>query len=301
MKKILSVFLAGLCLAQAAIASAASAPAAVQMRDQGIVLWRAPRVVDGQLLVVELQTPVGCDMPTLLWNEQAYKPYYVVDRFQALLPVPLGIPPGELLLQVECGEFTGLFPIEVVEGSYAESKLRVAPKFSDTPPPPRAITEQTAIEEAFKTSAQQRLWSQPFVSPGKGKFTSSFGLRRTYNGVIENRHKGVDLDARVGAPVYASNDGVVALAAEDYFFCGNSVFIDHGDNLFSMVFHLSRIDVKTGEAVKRGQLIGLAGATGRVTGPHIHFSVKLAGTYISPLDMLDFRPGQLWYGKLTAH
>jgi len=111
--------------------------------------------------------------------------------------------------------------------------------------------------------------------------SARFGDRRVINGEPRNPHTGADYAVGVGTPVLAVADGTVALTG-NFFFSGNSIFIDHGDGLISMSFHLSEIDVKTGETVHRGQVIGLSGATGRVTGPHLHFGVRWHGARIDP-------------------
>jgi murein DD-endopeptidase MepM/ murein hydrolase activator NlpD len=117
--------------------------------------------------------------------------------------------------------------------------------------------------------------------PGGGRF----GSRRIINGQPKSPHSGADYPAAAGEPVLAAADGVVALAA-DHFFAGQSVFVDHGDGLISMYFHLSRIDVEEGEHVRRGQAIGTVGSTGRATGPHLHFGVRWHGARIDPALLL---------------
>jgi murein DD-endopeptidase MepM/ murein hydrolase activator NlpD len=117
----------------------------------------------------------------------------------------------------------------------------------------------------------------------------SFGNRRILNGEPRSPHSGVDFAAQLGEPVLAVANGTVVLA-EDHFFAGNSVFVDHGDGLISMSFHLSRMDVRPGDDVRRGQVLGLVGATGRVTGPHLHFAIRWhgarvdAGLLIGPVE-----------------
>jgi len=113
-----------------------------------------------------------------------------------------------------------------------------------------------------------------------------FGARRFFNGEPRSPHTGADFHAAAGTPVHAVADGVVALAA-DHFFSGNSVFLDHGDGLITMYFHLSEIDVEEGQRVERGQVIGKVGSTGRATGPHLHFGIRWRGERIDPTMLLD--------------
>ena len=113
-----------------------------------------------------------------------------------------------------------------------------------------------------------------------------FGARRFFNGEPRSPHTGADYHAAAGTPVHAAADGVVALAA-NHFFSGNSVFLDHGDGLITMYFHLSEIDVEEGQRVERGQVIGKVGSTGRATGPHLHFGIRWRGERIDPTMLLD--------------
>jgi murein DD-endopeptidase MepM/ murein hydrolase activator NlpD len=117
------------------------------------------------------------------------------------------------------------------------------------------------------------------------KVNSAFGFRRVVNGLARAPHEGVDLKAALGAPVVAANDGRVVLE-DNLFFSGNSLFLDHGGGLYTMYFHLSEFRVPTGASVRKGDVIGLAGMTGRVTGPHLHWGARLNGARIDPLDLL---------------
>ncbi|MGD8895405.1 MAG: M23 family metallopeptidase [Acidobacteriota bacterium] len=112
-----------------------------------------------------------------------------------------------------------------------------------------------------------------------------FGSRRIINGQPRSPHSGADYSAAAGEPVLAAGDGVVALVG-DHFFAGQSVFVDHGDGLISMYFHLSRVDVKEGENVSRGQRLGAVGSTGRATGPHLHFGVRWHRARVDPALLL---------------
>ncbi|HEX5673933.1 MAG TPA: M23 family metallopeptidase, partial [Azonexus sp.] len=120
-----------------------------------------------------------------------------------------------------------------------------------------------------------------FALPASGPLSSRFGLRRIFNGQPRNPHAGLDVAVGAGAPVRAPAAGVVANAG-DYFFNGNTVFIDHGQGLITAYMHLSRIDVRAGQPVKKGESLGAVGATGRVTGPHLHWAVILNNTPVDP-------------------
>jgi hypothetical protein len=175
---------------------------------------------------------------------------------------------------------------------YRTGVLTVAPEFVQ--PPAEAMDEIKAEialkEKIFSASAPEPLWSGDFRAPVRAAPTDSFGTRRTFNGKLASVHKGMDFRASVGTPVHAGNDGVVVLARKMYYE-GNCVAIDHGLGLYTISMHLSRIDVHEGERVTKGQLVGLSGATGRVTGPHLHWAVRWEGAYLDPAKLLRMELG----------
>lgn len=259
--------------------------------QHGFTLWRPEALQDGQILAIEIEPPRLCATAEVEWLGLIVPLHRAGERWGRLLPVPLGTS-GERRLVVRCGGRAARFRVPVREGEYPESKLTVDPKFTQ-PPPPRARVERETITEAYKRGAAEQLWSAAFLRPAPGVETSLYGVRRTFNAKLASRHQGIDYDGRTGDPVYAANDGVVVLAAPDYYYTGNAVFLDHGSGLFTVYYHLSQLDVKTGDRVQRGQKLGLLGATGRVTGPHLHFGVKLLGYYINPHEIFALRsPGE---------
>jgi len=175
---------------------------------------------------------------------------------------------------------------------YEESHLRVAKKFTSPPKAAqkRAARESKELERVFAVSHPEPLLTGGFVKPALGEKTSSFGTLRTYNKKRDrSRHLGLDLDGGVGDPIFATERGRVVMTADRYY-SGNTVVIDHGASLFSMYLHLSAFDVKLGDLVEPGQLVGKVGSTGRVTGPHLHFSVKLDGEHLDPESVLSLMP-----------
>ena len=156
--------------------------------------------------------------------------------------------------------------------------------------PPPSETERIARDSAFlrtifAASAPTRLWTRSFTSPVPDPANSRFGTRSIFNGERRNPHGGADFASPLGRPVRAPSAGRV-VAARELFFTGNVVIIDHGLGLFSLLAHLSRIDVEEGAAVKAGQVVGLVGATGRVTGPHLHWALTVAGARVDPVSAL---------------
>jgi len=152
----------------------------------------------------------------------------------------------------------------------------------------RKHREAKALDAIWQHVTSERLWTKAFVRPAEGALGSAFGLRRVFNGKPKSPHAGVDIKAPSGAGVFAANSGKVVLA-RDLFFTGNTVVIDHGLGLYTVYAHLSKIDVEEGSAVARAAQIGVVGATGRVTGPHLHFGVKLTGARVDPATL----PGML--------
>lgn len=171
---------------------------------------------------------------------------------------------------------------------YRTSTLTVAPRFVAPSPDQlqRIEAEKQLKQRTFSASAPERLWQGSFRAPVRAAPTDSFGTRRVFNGELASIHKGMDFRAHPGTPVVADNAGIVVLARPLYYE-GNCVILDHGLGLFTISMHLSRIRVHEGQQVAKGQLLGLSGATGRVTGPHLHWAVRWQGAYLDPAKLLS--------------
>lgn len=204
--------------------------------------------------------------------------------------------PSELHITVRsAGETRALSrALEIHPAHYRASTLSVPPRFV-TPGPAqlRRIEAERKLKQAlFAVSAPHRLWSGAFRAPVNAQPTDSFGTRRIFNGQLASIHEGMDFRARTGTPVRASNGGVVVLARPLYYE-GNCVVIDHGLGLFTLSMHLSRISVREGQRVTAGQRLGSSGATGRVTGPHLHWAVRWQGAYLDPAKLLRLPLAQI--------
>jgi hypothetical protein len=177
--------------------------------------------------------------------------------------------------------------VRIQAAHYRSGVLRVAPRFVEPDQAALAeIREEAALKEKiFANTASEPLWKGSFRAPVHAAPTDSFGTRRTFNGKLASIHKGMDFRAPAGTPVRAGNDGVVVLARPLYYE-GNCVVIDHGLGFYTLSMHLSRIDVREGQRVAAGQPLGLSGATGRVTGPHLHWAVRWQGAYLDPAKLL---------------
>jgi len=205
------------------------------------------------------------------------------DGFSALAGVGLDRAPGTypLVLQDQTVE------VAVKARAYPSSTIRVPPKFVKPPKEVQArIDEEIAMKRTvFHSSPAERLWHGPFTAAAKTRYTSSFGVRRMYNGVTQSTHQGLDYSAAVGTEIRAANSGRAALVHEMYFE-GGLVVIDHGESIFTLYMHLSEFLVKEGAAIEKGQRIAKSGSSGRVTGPHLHFAVQWRGSYLEPATLL---------------
>lgn len=185
---------------------------------------------------------------------------------------------------------SGRTTFTVGKKSFPTSELKVESKYVNPPKDVQARIEREQAKLA-KVYAQRRevaLAESAFVRPVDGEPTSVFGARRVFNGEKRKAHPGLDLRATTGTPVKCAGPGLVSLA-EDLYFSGGTVIVDHGGGLFTVYAHLSRIDVKPDAAVAAGDLVGLSGATGRVTGPHLHWGGKVGGSIFDPTALLDPR------------
>ncbi len=180
----------------------------------------------------------------------------------------------------------------VARGRYPkiEVKLSVESKFTEpTPEQQKQIEEAQQIKKDYLNRiTPDREWSGSFSAPAQASISDVFGSERIFNGKTSSPHLGLDFRVPSGTPVEAMNDGTVLLARPLYFE-GNFVVIDHGQGLLTLYLHLSEFKVKEGEQIKRGQIIGLSGGTGRATGPHLHAAVRWQGTYLDPAALLRLR------------
>lgn len=210
-------------------------------------------------------------------------------RWQALIGLDLDAVPGVYPLAVydlDRHATLGLLNLDVAAKPYATRRLRVPPLFvePDATDLERIARDARGLEALFSLITPQR-WHGPFLAPVAAPPTSNFGTRSIFNGQPRAPHAGVDFRSASGTPVVAPGAGRIVLA-EELFFTGRTIVIDHGVGLFSVLAHLSAVAVSRDDVVERGALVGRVGATGRVTGPHLHWSVRLKGARIDPLSLL---------------
>lgn len=208
--------------------------------------------------------------------------------WRAIVGIPLARAPGAAAIEIRSGNTILTQGFTVAGKAYATQRLKVAPKHVDLSPQDaaRVEQEQPRIRTAMAIFTDAAPTTMNFVSPVKGPRSSSFGLRRVFNDQPRNPHSGMDIAAPTGTPIFAPAPGKV-IETGDFFFNGNSVFIDHGQGLITLYCHLSKIDVEPGTEVKTGDKLGEVGATGRVTGPHLHWGVALNRAFVDPALFLS--------------
>jgi len=210
------------------------------------------------------------------------------DSFFVLLPVDYKTKNKKIqLLHVE-GEKQEKIVLHVKKGAYKKETLKVNPKKVKPPKSEenRIWKEYLESKKIYATVTKKRYWNSPFLMPLNSKITSAYGNARVFNGSLKGFHSGTDFRAPTGTNLKAVNDGVVVVASNRYY-SGNAVIIDHGEGIYSSYSHLSKILVKEGQKVKQKEILGLSGATGRVTGPHLHFSIIIESKKIDPLDFIE--------------
>jgi murein DD-endopeptidase MepM/ murein hydrolase activator NlpD len=255
-------------------------------------------VANGQVTVLEINLrdldPAATDLKvrfgqnTIALFQHPVKPAGI---YCGLVGIPLSTAPQKAAIELEWKDSRGLhkarMAIRIVAGNYKKEALHVAPRHV-TPSPQnlqRIKEEKKEIRRIYASSNNTRLWYGSFKKPLASDVTSAFGTQRLFNGQLQSYHRGTDLRAKAGTSVHASNFGIVRLA-KNLFYSGNIVIVDHGKGIFTNYAHLSKIQVVAGQHVTRGHQIGLSGASGRVSGPHLHWGVKINGAYVDPLQFL---------------
>jgi murein DD-endopeptidase MepM/ murein hydrolase activator NlpD len=228
--------------------------------------------------------PAGQLAPGATFNGKPVLVMRVGDRWQAVVGVPLDAEPGPLTVQL------GEYPLTVTIGEHAYAEQRLTVKNQSYVTPDQAQLDRIARERKIIDAALTNFREVPVEgialdAPVEGPRSSSFGLRRFFNEQPRSPHKGMDIAAGAGTPIRAPRAGLVT-ATGDYFFNGNTVILDHGQGYVTMYCHLSDIAVREGQEVTLGETLGAVGATGRVTGAHLHFGTYLNGTAVDPAIFL---------------
>lgn len=274
------------------VAVALAAPAGgvmAQAPAASIALTEKARALQpGELVVVTITTPQNEPSMRATAFGQALTPFRIDDHtWRVLVGIDLDVKPGTYRVAVNAGSAASAStPLRVIDKVFPTRRLTVNPAFVNPPveAQPQIAADAAALDAIWAHPAATRLWTT-FVRPVSEPANSAFGTRSVFNGQHRSPHAGADFPSAEGTPVHAPAAGKVVLARSLYY-TGNTVIIDHGLGLFSMLCHFSEIDTHVGDQVTAGQLVGKVGATGRVTGPHLHWSVRLNAARVDPMSLL---------------
>jgi len=258
------------------------------------LMFASLAATQGQAVRLEQPHEPGLEAVRVSWGEREVPFVRQGDEWITVVGVDLDARPGEHTAEVELVFADGRterrpesIAVETVQ--FPTTELTVEPRYVELSPEDqaRANRESDEIARIYSMLTPEAHWTEPFVVPIPGTTGGrNFGHRRIFNGQPRAPHSGADLRAATGTPIRAANRGRVVLA-KDLFFSGNAVFIDHGLGVYTVYLHLSEIMVETGTMVERGQTVGLAGATGRVTGPHLHWGVRVLDARVDPFSLLE--------------
>jgi len=271
------------------MAALLAVPAPAPAADGFTVSVEARSIRPGELVVLT----IGAPDPAAPVRVHAFDRDWLVfpgDKrtSRVLIGIDLAVKPGRYPVTIEAGAARTTHMLVVTPRAFPTRRLTVDPDLVNPPADamPRIERETQELERVWTASSAVRLWDGPFVRPVPQAANSAFGTRSFYNGEPRAAHGGADFSSPEGTPIKAPNAGRVVLAGVRYF-TGGTVVIDHGGGLLSLFAHLSRVDVAAGDAVSTGAVVGLVGATGRVTGPHLHWTLRLNGARIDPLSLLS--------------
>lgn len=272
------------------------AQAQVEHRDQDFFVCHPKAVSEGEPFVLHISNESTIEDLTVVWLDKEIPLAKQGNSAEVMLPLPLEFKEenASLLVRSEQGYRVYSALIEVRKKQFPEQSLKVDPRFVT---PPEAEIERIQREakknrEIYATFNPDRYWATPLVRPLPGILTSEFGVKRLFNGEPRNRHRGVDFRGAEGTEICSLAAGKVVLA-ENQYYSGNVVIVDHGFGVYSNYCHMSAFKVKEGDVVKAGQLLGLVGSTGRVTGPHLHLGFMVLGQAVTPEPLMpDFRSGK---------
>ena len=252
------------------------------------VIVQPEKIGPGDIVTVTVKNTAGPVEGTFNEKQVYFNP--AKKMFKAVIGIDLNQEPGMYPLEVTINGKKLVKNIRVVKKKYPVQRLTLPEGMVVLSPEneARAEREQKKIAAIWPVDSL-RIWSGNFIDPLPGKKVGTpFGVRRIINKIPKSSHSGVDITADEGEPVLAPNDGVVVLV-DDQFYSGHSVVLDHGQGIYTMFFHLSTIKVRHGQAVMKGDTIALVGATGRATGAHLHWGVRMQGARVDPLELIRLK------------
>jgi murein DD-endopeptidase MepM/ murein hydrolase activator NlpD len=236
------------------------------------------------------------EMPRVTWMNREIALVYseAAGAWQGFLASDLNQKKGtyKATLRMPSSDIGKTFDIRVIDKDYGVRNLTLPrEKVELDAESLKRVKAETAVVSALWSAPEPApAWSGIFLMPVDGDVAGTFGKRSVINNLERSPHTGVDQRGDAGTAVRAINNGRVVLIA-DHFFTGNSIFLDHGGGIISMYFHLNKVIVKEGDVIIKGQTIGLVGATGRVTGPHLHWGIRVNGARVNPLTLIDLSRG----------
>ena len=246
----------------------------------------------GSAIRLKVPDAPGVKSVQVIWRKEKVPAFRVDGSWITIVGIDLDAKPGEhpaeAVLTMDDGHVDRRkLTVKVLAKKFPTSQVNVNERFVELSKADlsRAHRESEEAEAIYARITTNIVPDEPFTVPIPGATGTNFGDRRIFNGEPRAPHSGADLHAATGTPVHATNRGRVVLA-KNLFFTGNTVILDHGLGIYSLYAHLSRIDVKPGETVKNGQLVGLVGATGRVTAPHLHWGMRVQGARVDPFSLL---------------
>jgi murein DD-endopeptidase MepM/ murein hydrolase activator NlpD len=245
------------------------------------------KVGPGDILLVTLSGATGTVEGTFNGKTIYFNPSE--KSYKAIVGLDLLSEPGKYDLKINSNGSSLRRQVKVTKKAYRTQRLKMPKDMVELSPENEARAEREGQKmAAIWPNQTERLWSGNFINPREGKIGTEFGVKRLMNDIPKNPHTGVDVVAEEGEEVHAPNNAIVALVDEQ-FFSGNSVILDHGQGIYTMFFHLSKVLVQPGQQVKKGDVIGLVGATGRASGAHLHWGVRVQGARVDPLELIRLK------------
>jgi murein DD-endopeptidase MepM/ murein hydrolase activator NlpD len=255
----------------------------------------ASEVIDGSVVLVSVHVPKGLlgdsDEVSGEFEDTKFWFYPAPEKGEGIYEAIVGVPhnhvPGTAEVKIFVKGVERDLPIKINDAKYPSETLKVSnrhvnPRKKDVARIRREIAE---VGKVYSNITKQRYWKGPFVLPVSSSVTSIYGTKRIFNGQMQSFHNGLDLKAPTGTPIHSAGPGVVVLA-KNLFFTGNTVLIDHGYGVITLYAHMSKLEVKKGDRVEAGQLLGLSGMTGRANGPHLHWGVVINKVKVNPAEFL---------------
>ncbi|WP_294964379.1 M23 family metallopeptidase [Sulfurimonas sp.] len=252
-------------------------------------------VANGKTTIIEFTKEKNIGYKKVILGKKVHKIYqHPLDasKMYALIPISYYEKPSDKKVKIiytdKGKEKNKIILLYVEDGKYKQEKIKVQKSkvTLNKKDKKRASIEYAQAMKIYSASTPKNLIHSKFIAPMDSKITSSFGKARVYNETLNGYHSGTDYRAKVGTPIKASNDGIVVLV-KDRFYSGGTVILDHGRGIYTCYYHMSDFNVKKGQKIKKADVIGLSGVSGRVTGPHLHFSARVGGEQVDPLQLID--------------